>query len=108
MRVDVYNETDSGERIHWHGQDIALDAACVPAHSMRRMEFVPASPGLFFYHSHLIAAANLGRPYLGRRWGYSRCASRLNEIVESVLAIASPQLNGQATRKATIETEPQT
>jgi pilus assembly protein CpaE len=60
------------------------------------------------YSRGLIAAANLGRPYLGRRWGYSRCASRLNEIVESVLAIASPQLNGQATRKATIETEPQT
>jgi FtsP/CotA-like multicopper oxidase with cupredoxin domain len=60
MRVDVYNETDSAERIHWHGQDTALDAAAyVPAHSMRRMEFTPARPGLFFYHSHVIAAANL-------------------------------------------------
>ena len=59
MRVDVYNETDSAERIHWQGQDTALDAACVPARSLRRMEFVPARPGLHFYHSHLVAAANL-------------------------------------------------
>jgi FtsP/CotA-like multicopper oxidase with cupredoxin domain len=60
MRVDVYNETDSAERIHWHGQDSALDTASyVPPHSMRRMELTPTRPGLYFYHSHLIAAANL-------------------------------------------------
>jgi FtsP/CotA-like multicopper oxidase with cupredoxin domain len=58
MRVDVYNETDSPERIHWHGQDSAT-APYVPAHSMRRVEFIPARPGLFFYHSHVIAAADL-------------------------------------------------
>jgi FtsP/CotA-like multicopper oxidase with cupredoxin domain len=58
MRVDVYNETDSAEGIHWHGQDTALGSD-VPAHSMRRMEFTPARSGLSFYHSHVIAAANL-------------------------------------------------
>jgi FtsP/CotA-like multicopper oxidase with cupredoxin domain len=58
MRVDVYNETDSAERIHWHGQDTALGSD-VPAHSMRRMEFTPARSGLYFYHSHVIAAASL-------------------------------------------------
>ena len=60
MRVDVHNETDSAERIYWHGQGSALDAAAyVPARSMRRMEFTPTRPGLYFYHSHVIAAANL-------------------------------------------------
>jgi FtsP/CotA-like multicopper oxidase with cupredoxin domain len=60
MRVDVYNETDAAERVHWHGQDSALDAAAyVPARSMRRFEFKPTRPGLFFYHSHVVAAANL-------------------------------------------------
>jgi FtsP/CotA-like multicopper oxidase with cupredoxin domain len=60
MRVDIYNETGSAERIHWHGQDSALDAAAhVPARSLRRMEFTPTRPGLYFYHSHLVAAANL-------------------------------------------------
>jgi FtsP/CotA-like multicopper oxidase with cupredoxin domain len=59
MRVDVYNETDSAERIHWHGQDSVLEPASVPAHSLRRMEFTPPRPGLYFYHSNLVAAANL-------------------------------------------------
>lgn len=58
MRVDVYNETDSAERLYWHGMDTAT-AACVPAHSVRRMEFTPARPGLYFYHSLAIAAAHL-------------------------------------------------
>jgi FtsP/CotA-like multicopper oxidase with cupredoxin domain len=58
MRVDVYNETESAERLYWHGQDSAT-AAEVPAHSMRRIEFTPARSGLYFYHSHVIAAANL-------------------------------------------------
>jgi FtsP/CotA-like multicopper oxidase with cupredoxin domain len=60
MRVDVYNETDAAERVHWHGQDNAPEtAAPVPARSRRRLEFTPTRPGLFFYHSHVVAAANL-------------------------------------------------
>ncbi|HEV3304710.1 MAG TPA: AAA family ATPase [Planctomycetaceae bacterium] len=59
------------------------------------------------YSRGMIAAANLGRPYAGRGWGFSRCASRLNEIVESVMSIASPELNGKAARSATAEAEPQ-
>jgi FtsP/CotA-like multicopper oxidase with cupredoxin domain len=69
VRVDVYNETDSAERIHWHGQTMAVEARSalqagdgvsdVPAHSVRRMEFTPTRPGLFFYHSDVVAAANL-------------------------------------------------
>jgi FtsP/CotA-like multicopper oxidase with cupredoxin domain len=71
MRVDVHNETDSAERIYWHGQGSALDAATyVPAHCMRRMEFTPTRPGLYFYHSHVIAAANLdGGLYSGQAGG---------------------------------------
>lgn len=60
MRVDVYNETDAAERVHWHGQDNAPETATpVPARSRRRLEFTPTRPGLFFYHSHVVAAANL-------------------------------------------------
>ena len=61
IRVDVYNETDTAEGIHWHGQGNAPDvSAHVPGRSMRRVEFKPRRPGLFFYHSHVVAAANLG------------------------------------------------
>src|SRR5882757_9182724 len=76
VRVDVCNETDSAERIHWHGQNRTVHgqnrtlgarsalragdgAADVPGHSVRRMEFTPTRPGLFFYHSDRVAAAHL-------------------------------------------------
>jgi pilus assembly protein CpaE len=58
------------------------------------------------YSRGLIAAANLGRPYVGRGWALSRCATRLNEIVDEVLSITSPELNGKAARGATAESEP--
>lgn len=58
--VDVHNETGTAERVHWHGQDLATDdATLIPACSLRRMEFTPARPGLYFYHSQRVAAANL-------------------------------------------------
>ena len=58
--VDVHNGTGAVERIAWHGQALARDdASLVPAHSLRRVEFTPARPGLYFYHSHVIAAASL-------------------------------------------------
>jgi len=59
------------------------------------------------YSRGLIAAANLGRPYVGTRWGFSGCASRLKEIVEGVVSIASPELNGKVVHAATAEAEPQ-
>jgi FtsP/CotA-like multicopper oxidase with cupredoxin domain len=60
LRIDVYNETDSAEQLHWHGQSINdADASFVPAGSLRRMEFTPVRPGLYFYHSNRMAAANL-------------------------------------------------
>ena len=58
--VDVYNETDTTEQIHWQGQSLADAAASVvPAHGLRRMEFTPRRPGLYLYHSQVVAAANL-------------------------------------------------
>ena len=52
--VDIYNDTDSPELVHWHGQMISSDvdgaaeegSPFVPAHGMRRISFVPKPPGL--------------------------------------------------------------
>jgi FtsP/CotA-like multicopper oxidase with cupredoxin domain len=57
--VDVYNETESPEQIHWQGQSPIDAAAFVPAHSRRRLEFTPRRPGVYLYHSQVVAAANL-------------------------------------------------
>ena len=53
--------------MHWHGQNLPADVdgaaeegtPYIPAHGMRRIAFTPGPAGLRFYHSHLIAGANL-------------------------------------------------
>jgi FtsP/CotA-like multicopper oxidase with cupredoxin domain len=57
MRIDIYNETDTTEQINWHGQRVSCPD--IPAHSLRRLEFTPSRPGVYFYHSNVIAAARL-------------------------------------------------
>jgi len=65
--VDIYNDTDTPEQFHWHGQflPVAVDGAMeettpfIPAHSMRREILVPQPSGFRFYHTHLTAGANL-------------------------------------------------
>jgi len=55
--VDVCNDTDTTEQIHWQGQE--LTDGVVPPHSRRRMEFSPGRAGLYLYHSEVVAAADL-------------------------------------------------
>ena len=65
--VDIYNDTDTPEQFHWHGQfiPVAVDGAAeegtpyIPPHGMRREVFVPKPSGLRFYHTHVIAGADL-------------------------------------------------
>jgi FtsP/CotA-like multicopper oxidase with cupredoxin domain len=67
--VDIYNETDTPEQLHWHGQflPIPVDGAAeegtpyIPPHGMRREVFTPGPAGLRFYHTHLTAGADLSR-----------------------------------------------
>jgi len=65
--VDVFNETDMPEQLHWHGLHVSTDVdgaaeegtPFIPAHGMRRVSFVPTPPGLRFYHTHNRAGADL-------------------------------------------------
>jgi FtsP/CotA-like multicopper oxidase with cupredoxin domain len=67
--VDVHNDTDTPELVHWHGQMIPSDVdgaaeegtPFVPAHGMRRISFVPKPSGFRFYHTHVVAGADLNR-----------------------------------------------
>jgi FtsP/CotA-like multicopper oxidase with cupredoxin domain len=58
LRVDVFNETDTTEQIHWQGQEPA--GGVVAAHSRRRMEFTPSRAGVYLYHSEVVAGSDLG------------------------------------------------
>ena len=67
--LDIYNDTDAPELVHWHGQMIPSDvdgaaeegSPFVPAHGMRRVHFVPKPPGFRFYHTHVVPRADLSR-----------------------------------------------
>jgi FtsP/CotA-like multicopper oxidase with cupredoxin domain len=67
--VDIYNDTDTPELVHWHGQTIPseVDGAAeegspfVPAHGMRRIAWVPKPAGFRFYHTHRVARSDLSR-----------------------------------------------
>jgi FtsP/CotA-like multicopper oxidase with cupredoxin domain len=67
--VDVYNDTDTPELVHWHGQTIPSDvdgaaeegSPFIPPHGMRRLAFVPKPAGLRFYHTHVVAGGDLNR-----------------------------------------------
>jgi FtsP/CotA-like multicopper oxidase with cupredoxin domain len=73
--VDIHNDTDTPELVHWHGQTIPTDvdgaaeegSPFVPAHGMQRIVFEPKPAGFRFAHSHVRAGADLARgPYTGQ------------------------------------------
>ncbi len=67
--VDIQNDTDTPEQLHWHGQFVPDDVdgsseertPFIAAHGMRREIFVPGPKGLRFYHTHLRAGSDLTR-----------------------------------------------
>ncbi len=67
--VDIHNDTDTPELLHWHGQTIPSDVdgaaeegtPYVPARGMRRVSFVPKPSGFRFYHTHVMAGSDLDK-----------------------------------------------
>lgn len=67
--IDIHNETDTPEQLHWHGQTVPVDVdgaaeegtPYIPAHGTRRVAFTPGPSGFRFYHTHLRAGADLDR-----------------------------------------------
>lgn len=67
--VEIYNDTDTPEQLHWHGQKVPVDVdgaaeegtPHIAPHGMRRISFVPQPAGLRFYHTHVRAGGDLNR-----------------------------------------------
>ena len=65
--VDVFNDTDTPEQLHWHGQFVPTDVdgaaeegtPYIAAHGMRRIAFTPRPSGFRFCHTHNRAGADL-------------------------------------------------
>jgi FtsP/CotA-like multicopper oxidase with cupredoxin domain len=69
VTVDLFNETDTPELVHWHGQfvPVAMDGAeeekslFVPAHGKLRYSFTPQPSGTRFVHTHVMPMSDLSR-----------------------------------------------
>jgi FtsP/CotA-like multicopper oxidase with cupredoxin domain len=67
VTIDVVNDTDVPEQLHWHGQKVSTDVdgaaeegtPWIPARGQRRITFTPNPSGLRFYHTHNRAGADL-------------------------------------------------
>src|SRR5262245_58538810 len=69
VSVDVHNDTDTPELVHWHGLMIPSEvdgtaeegSPYIPPRSTQRISFVPRPSGLRFYHSHTTPRDDLTR-----------------------------------------------
>ena len=67
VTIDIHNETDVPEQLHWHGQFFPTDTdgaaeegtPFIPPHGSRRISFIPCPSGFRFYHTHVRAGADL-------------------------------------------------
>jgi len=67
VTIEIQNETDTPEQLHWHGQFVSTDVdgateegtPFIPAHGARRITFTPRPSGLRFYHTHNRGGADL-------------------------------------------------
>ena len=75
VTVEVINDTDAPELVHWHGMLIPSEvdgtgeegSPFVPAHGRRRFELTPGPVGSRWYHSHAMAMDDLHKgPYTGQ------------------------------------------
>jgi FtsP/CotA-like multicopper oxidase with cupredoxin domain len=69
VTVDLFNDTDTPELVHWHGQIIpaAVDGAAeenslaVPPHGHLRYQLTPQPSGARFVHTHVMSMADTNR-----------------------------------------------
>ena len=75
VTVDLFNDTDMAELVHWHGLAVPAEidgtaeekSLAVPAHGHLRYKMTPQPAGARFVHSHTMAMADLTRgPYSGQ------------------------------------------
>ena len=77
VTVDIHNDTDTPEQLHWHGQLVPpdVDGAAeektpfIPPHGSRRITFTPGPAGLRFYHTHVHAGSDLRQGQYGGQVG---------------------------------------
>jgi len=77
VTIDVHNQTDTPEQLHWHGQFVSTDVdgaaeegtTFIPPQGSCRISFEPKPAGFRFYDTHVRAGANF---YAGQYGGLVR------------------------------------
>jgi FtsP/CotA-like multicopper oxidase with cupredoxin domain len=67
VTIDIHNQTDRPEQLHWHGQLVSADVdgaaeegtPFIAPQGSRRVSFVPQPSGYRFYHTHVRAKGDL-------------------------------------------------
>lgn len=78
VTIDVVNDTDSAEFVHWHGLTIPSDvdgameegSLPIPAGGRRSYTFTPDPPGTRWYHTHVFAGKNFDRGTYTGQFGF--------------------------------------
>src|SRR5215472_7389534 len=78
VSVDVINDTDTPEFVHWHGMLIPPEvdgtgeegSPLVPPHGQRRFQLTPGPAGSRWYHSHAMAMDNLHKGSYTGQFGF--------------------------------------
>ena len=78
VTVDVINDTDTPEFVHWHGLLIPPEvdgteeegSPPVPPHGQRRFQLIPGPAGSRWYHSHAMAMDELHKGSYSGQFGF--------------------------------------
>jgi len=78
VTVNVINDTDTPEFLHWHGFLIPSDVdgveeegtPAVPPHGTRQFKFTPTPSGSRWYHSHAMSMADLHKGTFTGQFGF--------------------------------------
>ena len=86
VTVDLFNETDTPELVHWHGQIVptSVDGAeeekslFVPPHGTLRYRLTPQPSGARFVHTHIMPMSDLTRGTYSGQFGFVYIEPKLN------------------------------
>src|SRR5258708_3583131 len=76
--IEVFNDTDMPELVHWHGQFVASEVdgveeegtPLVTEHGSRQYTIVPAPSGTRYYHTHMASKGELERGTFNGQFGF--------------------------------------
>jgi FtsP/CotA-like multicopper oxidase with cupredoxin domain len=78
VTVDIFNDTDTPELVHWHGLFLSTKAdgaeeegsPFVPPHGHQRVTFTPKPSGSRWYHTHAMAMTDVTKGAYSGQFGF--------------------------------------